>query len=119
MGDCVMKRILILSLAAASVLSPIASSAQTRTVTAAEKQRLIDEARAENQRLAEREREFYASQERLQAQLAEARASGNTARYQQLQTLVARNEAQRERQRAANIERQKRIEAIYALQVRN
>ncbi|MEH3046446.1 hypothetical protein [Sphingomonas adhaesiva] len=114
-----MKRIIALSLAATVMAAPLAAAAQTRTVTAAEKQRLIDEAKAENQRLAEREKEFYASQERLQAQLKEARASGNTARVTELQTLVARNEAQRERQRAANADRQRRIQAIYALQVRD
>lgn len=114
-----MKRILALSLAAAAITAPMVATAQARTVTAAEKQRLIDEAKAENQRLAEREREFYASQERLNAQLREARATNNTARYNELQTLVARNQAQRERQRAANVERQRRIQAIYALQVRD
>ncbi len=115
-----MKRIIALSLAAASIAAPLAtavpaSAQEPRTVTKAEKQRLIAEAQAENQRLAEREREYYASEKRLQEQLAEARATNNTERYNQLQTLKARNEAQRERQRAANADRQRRIQAIFAL----
>lgn len=114
-----MKRIIALSLATAVAVTPVIASAQARTVTAAEKQRLIGEAQAENQRLAEREKEFYASEARLREQLADARAKGDNARYSQLQTLVERNAAQRERQRAANAERQRRIQAIYALQVRN
>ena len=115
-----MKRILALSLAAAGIVAPLAaatpaSAQEPRTVTKAEKQRLIAEAQAENQRLAEREKEFYASQERLQAQMADARAKNDSARYNQLLTLKERNEAQRERQRAANADRQRRIQAIYAL----
>lgn len=114
-----MKRIIALSLAAAVAATPLVAAAQTRTVTAAEKQRLIDEAKAENQRLAEREKEFYASQQRLEERLREARAQGDMARVKELQTLVQRNTEQRERQRIANADRQRRIQAIYALQVRD
>lgn len=115
-----MKRFLTLSVAIAAVATPIvaptAAGAQTRTVTTAEKQRLIEEAKQHNIALAQREKDFYASQERLNAQLRQARDAKDYARVTELQKQVAANAAQRERQRQRNADYQQHIKNVYALQ---
>lgn len=111
-----MKRFLALSVAIAAVATPIVATAQARTVTTAEKQRLIEEAKQRNIALAQREKDFYASQERLNAQLRAARAANDYGRITELQKQVAINAEQRERQRVRNAEYQQNIKNIYALQ---
>ncbi|TVV76246.1 hypothetical protein [Sphingomonas solaris] len=115
-----MKTYLTAAMALAVLVTPTLASAQEpRTVTSAEKQRLIAEAQEHNRALAEREKTFYASQQRLQQQLKEARASGDNTRYAELQKQAQENDQQRERQRAANAEYQQHIKNVYALKTKD
>jgi len=113
-----MKHVIALTLALAAVATPMMASAQ-RTVTSAEKQRLIAEAKEHNRDQAERDRQFYASQDRLTAQLKDARAKNDTARLAQLQQQLKENGDQRDRQKVRNADYQKHIEALYALKTKD
>lgn len=113
-----MKKIIALTLAIAAAATPMVANAQ-RTVTSAEKQRLIAEAKQHNQDLAERDRAIYASEDRLQAQLKDARAKNDAPRLAQLQEQLKAHGDQRERQKARNAAYQQHIQELYALKTKD